>query len=414
MKHALWIFLLFNSAVFAQFNFNSWPNGATTGNITNGSCTMSVNIVGSNWNAPNAGGRYDDAGVVYSPSIGTGLALDHNWTNTSTASTVTLTFSPAITNPNFVLFDINRNNPCGITCSNAWSDRVTVQSNTGVLTATPANVTEQVVTNVNSTTKTIQGQMVCGGLGGGVNIQITGVISTITITYASGAVVDRTTTVASPNLCPTGETNCLASRAVCPDPGRQFMTIGSINTVSCLSALPVEFDELNYFCDANTINFNWSTYSEDKNESFELFTSYNGEDFDLVKVIGGSGTTQHISNYKVSIQKNGLNPKYCRLTSTDFSGTTRVLETINIESECEDLGFSCFPNPVLDELNIIGKRTASTCVVIKNVEGKVINQDIQNSSINLIKLNTANWSSGLYIIQILDDYNSEIFKVVKE
>ena len=132
LKNIIITILFFKfSFCFAQstlFGFSTWPTGSTDITNTQGTCTMRTQVVGSSF--LNSSPRYDDAGVSWSPTNGTGLFLDHNWSNTSTSTTVTLTFNPAILNPTFSIYDINRNNPCySLGCSGAWADKVTVNTN---------------------------------------------------------------------------------------------------------------------------------------------------------------------------------------------------------------------------------------------------------------------------------------------
>ena len=191
---------------------------------------MSVNVTGSNWNTGFTG-PYRDGTLAADPTNGTGLALDHNWTNLSTSTTVTMNFSASATNPSFSIFDINRNNPCAAFCTASWTDRVVITTSpAATINVTQAQPGEQTVTGNGTGTVTIIGNMVCNGVNGLVTINITGTVNSITVTYNSAPTVDRTS-AAAPNLCGAvgGETNCRNNRVACTDPARQFITIGNVN-----------------------------------------------------------------------------------------------------------------------------------------------------------------------------------------
>jgi hypothetical protein len=83
--------IIFNISNAQVFDWASWTTGATSATLSNGNCNMSVNVVGSLFQttAP----RFDDAGVTYSPTNGTSLALDHNWANLTSSTSVTMNFS---------------------------------------------------------------------------------------------------------------------------------------------------------------------------------------------------------------------------------------------------------------------------------------------------------------------------------
>lgn len=221
--------IIFNISNAQVFDWASWTTGATSATLSNGNCNMSVNVAGSLFQ--NTAPRFDDAGVTYSPTNGTGLALDHNWANLTTSTTVTMNFSASANNPSFNIFDINRNNPCAAFCTAAWTDRVVITTSpAATINVTQAQPSEQTVTGNGTGTVTIIGNMVCNSVNGLVTINITGTVNSITVTYNSAPTVDRTS-AAAPNLCGAvgGETNCRNNRVACTDPGRQFITIGNVN-----------------------------------------------------------------------------------------------------------------------------------------------------------------------------------------
>lgn len=234
----LYFIICLNLSIFSVssaqvFDWASWTSGATSATLSNGNCNMSVNVAGSLFQ--NTAPRFDDAGVTYSPTNGTGLALDHNWTNITTSTTVTMNFSASANNPSFNIFDINRNNPCAAFCGSSWTDRVVVTTSpAAIINVTQAQPGEQTVTGNGTGTVTIVGNMVCNGVNGLVTINITGTVNSITVTYNSAPTVDRTS-AAAPNLCSAvgGETNCRNNRVACTDPGRQFITIGNVNAPCC-------------------------------------------------------------------------------------------------------------------------------------------------------------------------------------
>lgn len=223
------IFFIINSTIAQVFDWSTWTTGATSATLSNGNCNMSVNVAGALFQ--NTAPRFDDAGVTYSPTNGTGLALDHNWANLTTSTSVTMNFSASASNPSFDIFDINRNNPCAAFCTAAWTDRVVITTSpAATINVTQAQPGEQTVTGNGTGTVSIVGNMACNGVNGLVSINITGTVNSITVTYNSAPTVDRTS-AAAPNLCSAvgGETNCRNNRVACTDPGRQFITIGNVN-----------------------------------------------------------------------------------------------------------------------------------------------------------------------------------------
>jgi hypothetical protein len=260
--------IIFNISSAQIFDWASWTTGATSATLSNGNCNMSVNVAGSLFQ--NTAPRFDDAGVTYSPTNGTGLALDHNWANLTTSTTVTMNFSASATNPSFNIFDINRNNPCAAFCTASWTDRVVITTSpAATINVTQAQPGEQTVTGNGTGTVTVVGNMVCNGVNGLVTINITGTVNSITVTYNSAPTVDRTS-AAAPNLCSAvgGETNCRNNRVACTDPGRQFITIGNVNAPCCSASVNDPSDQtrcvgvatsaVTFTGSPGTTSFNWS------------------------------------------------------------------------------------------------------------------------------------------------------------
>jgi gliding motility-associated-like protein len=240
---------------FAQsilFDFSTWPTGSTDITNTQGSCSMRTQVVGSGF--VNSAPRYDDAGVSWSPTNGTGLSLDHNWSNTSTNTTVTLTFNPAILNPTFSIYDINRNGPCAGFCSSAWTDRVTVSTTDGVITATSAGPPEHTITTNGSNSVAIEANMVCNGINAAVAISIIGNVSTITLRYDSGSSVTRNN--GGSGSCGGDPSGCFNNQSSCPDPGRQYVTIGGVSGNTCCLSTPTvpTFNPISPICNGAALS----------------------------------------------------------------------------------------------------------------------------------------------------------------
>ena len=117
--------IVFYSFSIAQisYNWNTFPAGGNSySNTQSGGCTMNTTVNGVQFNA--GAPKFDNA----VGTNGTGLFLDHNWSNISSATNVVSTFAPALTNPSFTLYDINHNANTSDFCSNAWTDSVFISA----------------------------------------------------------------------------------------------------------------------------------------------------------------------------------------------------------------------------------------------------------------------------------------------
>lgn len=221
--------LLLTNNLFAQvtWNWNSYPTGSMSYNQSNGSCSLNTVISGSDFaQTPR-----------YTTSYGTGLLIDHNWTNTSTSTTITLTFNTPITNPSFQIRDINQNGPCMAFCSSAWDDKVVVSANSGTISASSTNPPEHTITGNGTGSVTADANLVCNSTNAAVTFNITGSVTSITISYQSGNNPSKSTASGSPtpSCGNSNESLCFSSRSACTDPGRQYIAIGEIAGTMCCS-----------------------------------------------------------------------------------------------------------------------------------------------------------------------------------
>ena len=241
---------LFNTAISLSQVTWTWENhpiGATSHTQSIGTCTMTTVIDGHDFNTT----------PRYTQFYGSGLFIDHNWANTTSFTTVTITFSTPILNPSFAINDVNRNGPCLAFCTSAWTDRVTVTPNTGIVTAISANPPEHTITGSGTGSVIMEANLVCDALNSAVNVQITGSVSTITFRYDSGSGVSRTS---GSGFCSSDPSGCFANRVNCPDPGRQYIAIGDITGQMCCSgsADPVYAGPDQVICQGQSVTLNAS------------------------------------------------------------------------------------------------------------------------------------------------------------
>ena len=166
------------------------------------------------------------------------------------------------------------------------------------------------------------------------------------------------------------------------------ITTGGTLTVT-LGTLPADYD-LKLFNSAGTqvgISQNGSTTSESISYTATAGTYY-------AQVYGYSGANNATTCYTLKVQLG---------TATRFSETTPKAELVSI-----------YPNPVRNVLKVnMGGYTDAVTVNVTDIYGRrILNQKFASSS----NINTANLSSGVYMISILDKNGKTIKqdKIVKE
>lgn len=80
----------------------------------------------------------------------------------------------------------------------------------------------------------------------------------------------------------------------------------------------------------------------------------------------------------------------------------------------EDIGIKIYPNPVYDHINIVmNKSLNKDCIItIRTISGEAIAEYNDIGSTHL-KINTAEYQSGVYIIEYKNNYITKSYKFIK-
>jgi hypothetical protein len=430
MRNIIHIFIFFLSAqlVIGQdyINFYPWISGSTTGTMTSdpqiGEFGAKSGCVTATTTIVNSGGAFQINNPQFTSTFGTtlGLRVGVDWTTASQTTTVTIdlkTSGNLIDLPvSFNLYDINAG-ACGTLASpisslNKFIDVVSVvgykrTNNTTVNTGTAYNPNS--MTNVGSG-NTISGNTITGSssAGGSISsaVSFTTSICRIVITYRSG-------TGTPPGCTSVAPWPLLAA----DNPRAQEIAISPLLiTYNCV--LPVEFGVFNYTCNEDNIEFNWNTFSELNNMLFQIHSSLDGENFELINETLGSGTTQIPSYYAAIVEKRNSPITYYRLKQIDTDGEEEELALLSIPNNCysDNQQYWFNPNPFNDELNIQWANTISSFAILRvtNLEGRLIYESILPHKNNSFHLETKTWGSGFYFIQIIDNEKTTTQQLIKQ
>ncbi|WP_456461644.1 LamG-like jellyroll fold domain-containing protein [Reichenbachiella sp.] len=167
-------------------------------------------------------------------------------------------------------------------------------------------------------------------------------------------------------------------------------SFGGITTV----ALPVELVRFTADLIDNQVELNWTTSSELNNEYFEVQRSTNGENYDTIGEIDGSGTTNEFVNYQFIDSNPYYGLSYYRLVQVDYDGTRNVHApvTVNNEGYRSGIEVSVFPNPT--NSNNVNLR------LISGDENTIIQVSMFDLSGNLVHLETLSAALGVSDIHL--------------
>ena len=152
-------------------------------------------------------------------------------------------------------------------------------------------------------------------------------------------------------------------------------------------SLPIEMS----FFEAKTIGAEsvqliWQTISEINNLGFHIEHSTNGENWEKIVFISGSGTTNNLQEY-IYIDQNPIDGvNYYRLKQEDFDGHVEYSNIISITIQ-KEIGISIYPNPTNGKLYFSNNADTSLKLQLVNCNGKIVmDQLIDNQSIDISEL----------------------------
>ncbi|MEM7104095.1 MAG: T9SS type A sorting domain-containing protein [Bacteroidota bacterium] len=194
---------------------------------------------------------------------------------------------------------------------------------------------------------------------------------------------------------------------------------------SCGLDLPIEllsFEGLDRDCE---IDLKWETATEINNDYFIIMGSSDGDNFQEIGRVQGSGTTSNVSSYAFTVENVSI-LNYFKLIQVDYDGSTQEYETITIRSSCYDENIlngitELFPNPVGQDETIsmkfyTNRLDTDALIIISDVLGRQVDQAVINlvQGPNTLEYDPVRLAPGTYFVQVQgNDWYSTPQKFVK-
>ncbi len=172
----------------------------------------------------------------------------------------------------------------------------------------------------------------------------------------------------------------------------------------------------------NTVQCLWNTASESNNEYFLVERSKDGKTFEAIGKVKAAGNTSTGNQYSFTDGSPLSVPKgeaiYYRLRQVDFNGEFTYSNIVAVVLELSRFAVRISPNPSGGEDVNCGffMNGNSASVMVSDVLGnKVVTENVKGPrGFSNLKLHTANLPSGIYFIEINDEFRQEQVKFIKE
>lgn len=157
--------------------------------------------------------------------------------------------------------------------------------------------------------------------------------------------------------------------------------------------LPVDLINFSAQKIGETVQLTWVTASEINNEGFELQHSTDGQLWQVMDFIKGSGTTNVEKKYSYQDSNPVVGTNYYRLKQVDYDGQFNFSKVATV-LVANTSPVVIYPNPTTGKVELIGVDAGE--LIIRNTIGQVVKQEVLKSNSFDISI----LEKGIYFIEI--------------
>lgn len=184
--------------------------------------------------------------------------------------------------------------------------------------------------------------------------------------------------------------------------------------------VPVTIQSFNARLNGIDAILEWKTATEKNVRVFEIYSSADNEEFELIGAVNAKGNTATVMSYSYTEPDamRFINKKYYKLKTIDFDNNASWSNVVTV-SVNEPLSASqplAYPNPFNKELKIYVPQVSTLArVSIVNILGEVLfSREFMPDADNIVKLDDMeNIKEGIYFIHVTDGTNTYMQKVIK-
>jgi hypothetical protein len=185
--------------------------------------------------------------------------------------------------------------------------------------------------------------------------------------------------------------------------------VGSINASN--TSLPITLISFTATVSEKEVELNWSTSNEINNDYFTVQRSKDAVNWESIQQVAGTGTNKNISSYSTIDPSPYAGKSFYRLLQTDLDGkqTYSAVRSVTLGNAASAIAI--YPNPATDQIRISFPSAGPYEVRLLNSNGRMLGHPVLTLG-DPLTLNVADFTAGLYFIQINYRTASEIRKIV--
>ena len=185
--------------------------------------------------------------------------------------------------------------------------------------------------------------------------------------------------------------------------------VGSVNSVT--SPLPITLISFTASVVGGSVKLDWSTAAEIDNDYFTVQRSKDGDTWDSVQRVAGSGNSSGVSPYVAYDRTPYTGISYYRLVQTDFDGKQSYSPILTVSIQQASSSISIFPNPAADNVLITFPIAGKYEISLFNSAGQRMGNPVLLNG-DRFQLEISTLKAGIYFIHIATENSTETRKIV--
>ena len=181
-------------------------------------------------------------------------------------------------------------------------------------------------------------------------------------------------------------------------PRTGLSTFAPIAVTGSGGVLPVKLLSFTGQKDAQTVVLDWITDHELNNDFFEIERSADGLEFSAIGQVKGQGTTDQMTEYKMTDYNPLSGTSYYRLKQVDFDGKYSLSNIVEINFGSAESLVQISPNPFNDYFEIYWRDYQNATFELFTVHGQLVKEySLENIS---TEIDGSNLASGIYYYRV--------------
>ncbi|GGF11347.1 T9SS type A sorting domain-containing protein [Hymenobacter cavernae] len=182
--------------------------------------------------------------------------------------------------------------------------------------------------------------------------------------------------------------------------------------------LPVELISFNANRVGGVVNCTWATASEKNNDYFDLERSLNGQTFNVIGTVAGTGTSSATHSYSLQDRHPAAVTAYYRLRQVDRDGTSVYSPVVAVNGSAAAVSITAVPNPSNGPIVVTLSATEASTVrgTVTNMLGTEVLSFAKPVSAGLqyLTLDLSSQSAGVYLLRIQTLQGPQTLRVIKQ